>query len=336
MPRIHDMLQDCVIYLYPTVEDADAGERVGGSGFLVTIRLESDPNTAVIWAVTNKHVALVAPVVRLNTRDGSVAIANLRTEKWILHPDGDDLAIHPIPLDPTFHKTSHVPREILLSREVVDKYDIGIGDDVFVVGRFVNHEGHVQNVPSLRFGNIAQMPALIRQDTGFDQESFLVEAKSISGYSGSPVFVHILPMSSRPQKDDPKTLMIMPIPGAGPWLLGIDWGHLHSWEEVCDEDGNRLSRPPYSQAKRQVSSNTGMMCVIPAWKLEEMFRLPEVERLMKKADEAHKARKAKAAGRSDVAEGKNKAKSSENREDANPNHREDFDVLLTKAVTPKK
>jgi hypothetical protein len=50
------------------------------------------------------------------------------------------------------------------------------------------HEGRQKNSPTARFGNIAQMPnepVIIKR---FEQECFLVEARSIGGYSGSPVF----------------------------------------------------------------------------------------------------------------------------------------------------
>ena len=294
MPRIHNDLQDCVIYLYPSEDHAAQGEKVGGSGFLVQIPLPSDENRGVVFAVTNKHVVKHAPVVRLNRVDGSIAIAPFEKKRWIEHPDGDDLAIVPMGgLDTQFHRFKTVPRSMFLLKPEMEKQDIGLGDDIFLLGRFVNHEGKVQNTPSLRFGNIAQMPALIRQDTGFDQESFLVEAKSISGYSGSPVFVQMLPMSSRPKKDDPRTLMIVPLPGSGPWLLGVDWGHLHNWEEVCDETCHSVL------PKRIVSSNTGMMGVVPAWKLNEMFELNEVQEVIRKVDEELKIARAQSVGRTD-------------------------------------
>ena len=66
--------------------------------------------------------------------------------------------------------------------------NIGIGDEAIAIGRFINHDGNQRNQPSVRFGAIAQMPKdKIRTDTG-EQDAFLVEIKSISGYSGSPVF----------------------------------------------------------------------------------------------------------------------------------------------------
>jgi len=53
------------------------------------------------------------------------------------------------------------------------------------MGRFVNAEGRLRNVPTLRFGTIAQIP--IEKVDG--QVSFLVEARSIPGFSGTPVVI---------------------------------------------------------------------------------------------------------------------------------------------------
>jgi hypothetical protein len=64
-------------------------------------------------------------------------------------------------------------------------------------GRGVHHRlvreshGRHQNVPIVRVGNFASYPAEQIQ-TGFGRmDAFLIEARSIGGLSGSPVFVHI-------------------------------------------------------------------------------------------------------------------------------------------------
>src|SRR5258708_7512305 len=80
MPRINDDLLDCVIYLYPTVEDARSGYGAGGSGFLASVPSLKYPDRWYRYAITNAHVVAPkddkkpAPVIRLNTRSGDTEV----------------------------------------------------------------------------------------------------------------------------------------------------------------------------------------------------------------------------------------------------------------------
>jgi hypothetical protein len=68
-----------------------------------------------------------------------------------------------------------------------------VGDEVFMIGRFMARDESGLNAPIARFGHLASSGVeIIKQDRGgFPQESFLVEVHSISGFSGSPIFVRI-------------------------------------------------------------------------------------------------------------------------------------------------
>lgn len=264
MPRISDDILDCVIYLYPTELDARNGEKVGGSGFLVAIPSKVFENAHYIYAVTNSHVIREgnSPVVRLNTKEGTMDVLNLETDDWLHHPDGDDVAVCPIALPLDYFKFKFVGQEMFLTEDVIKEHAIGAGDDVFLVGRFINHEGKQRNIPSVRFGNIAMMPwEPIRHPTrGILMESYLIEARSIAGYSGSPVFAHILPMSLRPHHNRMDTRYRV-------WLLGVDWGHIPVKEVVKEKAGNEVSEGWW------VEYNAGMMGVVPVWKLAELLEL---------------------------------------------------------------
>ncbi len=192
VPRISDNILDCTVYLYPSAGEARAGEAVGGSGFLIGM-----PSKHEGWyhgyIVTNSHVIREAnsPVARLNSKDGKIAIIELGQDDWVHHPAGDDLAAATAPVTPDTHRFSAISIETFVSKKLLDELDIGIGDEVVMVGRFINHEGRQTNWPSVRFGSIAQMAnEPILHERGHLQESYLVEVRSISGYSGSPVFVY--------------------------------------------------------------------------------------------------------------------------------------------------
>ena len=111
-------------------------------------------------------------------------------ECWIPHPL-DDVSVCPI--EPTLarHKLKYVKTSGFLSEGLVISYDIGPGDEVFMVGRFSGHQGTLTNLPVARFGAISMLPREeIRNPMGNRTKHFLVEVRSIPGFSGSPVFVY--------------------------------------------------------------------------------------------------------------------------------------------------
>lgn len=140
-----------------------------------------------IYVVTNHHVIVKAgdPVVRLNRRDGTVECLETNGSQWKQHPDGDDVAVFPVRIEFKHLRYWSVPIRDFITEKLIQDEDIGIGDDTFMVGRFINHEGKQRNAPSLRFGNIAMMTKVrITSPYGIDQESLLVEVRSLPGYSG--------------------------------------------------------------------------------------------------------------------------------------------------------
>ncbi len=268
MPRIEDQLLDSVIYLYPSKQAAEDGERAGGTGFLVGMPTSQSQGSVYLYAVTAGHVVREAlgnsPVVRFNTRDEKVEISVFTTDQWVHHPNADDVAICPVVLAPDRFKYSFVPYSSLITdRQFCEDPKYGPGDDIFFLGRFVSHEGKTQNRPTVRFGNLAMRGTqVIKSDVGILQESFLVESRSLSGYSGSPVFVY------RPQGTYAGSLA----PIAGPHLLGVDCGHLSEYAPVLEEDRQRSTENLY------VKQNSGMAIVVPGWKLAELLDSEEVER----------------------------------------------------------
>jgi hypothetical protein len=221
-------------------------------------------NFPFLYAVTNKHVIENSLVLRLNARDGKTTVIETLQANWVSHPDGDDLAACFIYFDPREIKFKYVNRGNFLTKDIVKQFNIGPGDDAFMVGRFVNHEGKQSNLPTVRFGNVAQMP-LERID---GQEGFLIEVRSIGGYSGSPIFVCIPVASERPDvKDWGKPANILS--SHGPWLLGVDRAYMNNWTPVCR--GNGIPVNPSNPAEMQVAANTGMAVAVPAWKLAELL-----------------------------------------------------------------
>ncbi len=268
MPRIPDQILESVFYLYPSFQAAEAGEHAGGCGFFILVPFERAPQNH-LYMVTNRHVidrgGLTA---RINVEANKSIPFDTDDRAWIRHSDGDDLAILLVDFPFTFTCKGFelLKGNAAVTPDLIQEHDLGIGDEVYTIGRFVNHDGKQRNNPVVRFGNIAQMPVEpIKQDNGHLQESYLVECRSVAGYSGAPVFVLIPPWAARPK--NPNTIRSQQF---GPWFLGVNWGHLNEWKPVCDSSGRPISNHPM-----KVGLNSGMMGVVPAWKLLEMLKHPK-------------------------------------------------------------
>jgi hypothetical protein len=88
------------------------------------------------------------------------------------------------------------------------------------------------------------------------QVGFLVEARSRSGYSGSPVFW--LERNMR----DPRLIFA----DTDLRLIGVDWGHIPEDVPLVDPSGI------FHGQHWKVQVHSGMMGVVPIWYLEEFVR----------------------------------------------------------------
>lgn len=275
----------CCIYIYPSVASADSDQPSrGGAGVAIGVRLSANPEATQVYVVTNRHVIdeMSAPVLRLNKQNGGFDVIQTSRHWWKDHLDGDDLSALEIDFDPDIHDFYPVMADIDLCDQTARGMGIFPGDEVFMVSRFFNQEGSNQNTPAARFGYISMLPIEpIKNKWGFDQESFLVEQRSLPGCSGSPVFILIDPAKPRP----PEWLTFTNRPWSqerfGPWLLGIDWCHINSFEEVRDDDPPRYT---ISKPAKWVKSNTGMAGVIPAWRVMQLLNRPDFVAKRQKED----------------------------------------------------
>lgn len=330
LPRLDRMYTDCVIYIYKSSEDAKNGEHIGGSGFLFSVPLLGVRDESQIYAVTNGHVIKKAgahPVIRLNTVDGIADSIETEFSDWKGQPS-PDLAVCRVNLSANKYRFAHVPQyPFALTEKEFNDYGIGAGDEVFMSGRFVTVAGKQKNEPAIRFGNIASVPSEpIKDEDDNDQESILVECRSVSGYSGSPVFVWIPPAYPRPfllnRNVSWKDKYRGPI---GPWLLGVNWCHIPNYEPVVEigDDGKKNECNDL-----QAKSNTAMAGVIPVWRLVELLYSEELVKQREKKVKEILHRRSEAQAVSDFAEN----------EKSTFTHK-DFDDALRKAtrkVSPAK
>jgi hypothetical protein len=259
VPRIPDRLQRAIVYLYPTAEAARTGTGAGGTGFVVALRGEhrADP---FLYLITNIHVANGGNrTLRVNTTDGGVEILEIPSAKWVNHPEGDDIAACLLTPPATWAISALEWSDLAVTSPRMAELNMGVGDEVFMLGRFVSHEGVQLNQPLARFGNIAMMPGQpVKDGRELLVEAFLVEMRSLSGFSGSPVFVYMGPGTYRGNGT------MMPIYSATIGLMGIDTGHKITTERPRNRGDGSLT-------DLEVPMSTGISIVSPVWKIRNVL-----------------------------------------------------------------
>lgn len=273
VPRIDDAVLDCAIYLYQNPKDALAGSEIGGSGFLVELPINDGSDLGLTICVTNRHVIeRGSPVVRLNTMTGKkTTLYDVPENEWIFH-ETQDLAIIPVPVHAISLGHRRVSYQAIVTKEMLAAQDLGPGTDTFMVGRFIHRDGGQTNIPTTRFGNIAQMPSIIvDEESGRANESYLIETRSIGGFSGSPIFAFIEPFDYSPKKQE--------IKGAywGPGLLAIDWAQSSQEDPVMDVSGR--------ETDMFINANTGLTMAIPSWHLKDLLDGPVIREWVERAND---------------------------------------------------
>jgi hypothetical protein len=306
MPKITPNATRCVFYLYRSEKEARTGQDPQGTGFLV-----AEPSTvpyagywqAHVYAVTNWHVAVEhlpddppAPVIRLNRKDGEPHVIPLGIDDWRGLPDLD-IVVTPIDI-PSDVNALAIPSSMIVTQSRVGLLEIGVGEDVFMMGLFVDHHGGTTNVPAARFGNISMMPnprALVDQGNLPDVEAYVLDMHSRSGFSGSPVFVYrtfgsdlAVPISShfsievegtnnvrfplRPHEPQRERYRLKVKHETMFELLGI---HYAQFPEEFE-----------SEKAGVITGLSGMTCALPAWHLEKLLTLPEFVDMRAEKDKA--------------------------------------------------
>lgn len=271
--QIPDEVRKSVFFVL--YKDKDQNLRFAGTGFFVSMQSEYSSEKTFIYMVTAKHVVIEARncssddhiYARINTRDGGSKLTGIRFDAWQSHSeDSVDAAIFQQAVDPQEFDYLTIPIEMVVDSKVIHEETIGVGDEIFLAGLFVNYFGQNKNIPIIRVGNIAAMPEERIQVSNFGEiEAYLVEARSIGGLSGSPVFVHL---SGVRVKDGQTQLR-----GKSFYWLGLMHGH-YDLRENRQNESDSLSRE---------AINMGIGIVVPATKILEILNQPYFSEIRKKA-----------------------------------------------------
>jgi hypothetical protein len=198
---------------------------------------------------------------------------------WWTHPSDEtaDVAVLPFDMTPDLDIVS-VRTTDFLTREAIIEKNIGIGDEVFVTGLFTfvpsAYAGVRRNMPIIRHGNIAMLPdEAIQTDYGY-AEVYLIEARSIGGMSGSPVFAR-----------QTIAVKVKIADGSEVWMHGVGGMHLlgltHGHWDIKESEMNE----PHSTHDRRRGVNMGVGIVVPASKIIETIDRPELIELRKEYEQ---------------------------------------------------
>ncbi len=246
------------------------------TGFFVCVPFRSPElcNKRICYFVTAGHVAQQLsdkPIfVLVNKRGGGVTGVEPMDARWGVHPTDrtTDVAIIQV-RNPEDGDIATIKAEDLVTADDITSERVGVGDEVFITGLFTEAPGSKRNMPIVRHGNIAMIPdEQIQTDFGY-ADAYLIEARSIGGLSGSPVFVR---PSIEVNVDEGR------LHGSGSIkLLGLMHGH---WD-IKESEMNQSS----IVHDRRRGVNLGIGVVVPALKIFETINGPRMEEMRREYED---------------------------------------------------
>jgi hypothetical protein len=282
--RVPDEVLKCVGFI-GEVEHQDETGMYGehrATGFFVAIPCESQhlKHSRTVYFVTAKHVAEEFKNSHIsfwvNRKGGGVTtVPDIVGERWWFHPTDEtaDVAILQVCMNPQADIVPIAVETIGLPDRITEMV-VGIGDEVYAPGLFTEVDSTDSMKPIVRHGNIAMMANTIQTKYGM-AEVYLVEARSIGGISGSPVFTRNTLAASVKMKDGSTTLSFSN--GHGETLLGLVHGH---W----DVRESEINSPTIKQDRKQ-GVNYGIAIVVPAIKIYETLYRAELIAMRKQQEQ---------------------------------------------------
>jgi hypothetical protein len=333
MPQISSDLLDTVVYLYRNEAEAKEGKDFGGTGFLVVLPDETYPDRiSYFYAVSNWHVVCQKgfSTIRVNNKDGSVEVFEFGPEEWHFSPQYD-IAVIPIPFNASRLKASVLPSQRFVTKDMFETNSVGttgalgVGSDTFMIGRFIDHDGGQTNRPAARFGHISVLPAPIIQPNKIKADSFCIDMHSRTGHSGSPVFVYRTPHT---EIGFVQTVHNYSYFG----VLGIHWGQFPElWEIEQGIEAAESEAGTLVLEGQYVKGLSGMACVLPAWLILEVLKMPKLTKLRRENTKRVFEPQFKKEGLPPTAEAASPPATG-----ANPNHLKDFTHLVDVAARKRR
>jgi hypothetical protein len=252
--RLPERITDSVVFLC-TLDHISRTYTARGTGFwfgkLVPEPPVENPKLSFGYLVTAKHnIEKAAELgcgeihIRVNRSSGGVQYVPIPLSDFVAHANPSiDVAVVEAPENFGFEKVSWGVPELITQDDFLER-GVGLGSPIRILGLFGKHVGAERNVPVLRSGHIAALRGQPVQTRYGETDAYLVEAYSIGGLSGAPVF-------------------FSDASGYPKFLLGVLQGHF-------DEE------PGLGLPTRGI--NAGIAVVTPAEKIREVLESERIQR----------------------------------------------------------
>jgi len=261
--RVPDVVLRSVAFIGEATNEDSEGVTgdLHATGFFVCVPFSTPSLSHKRWGffVTAGHIAKDLSdrsiYFLVNKKGGGVTGIHVIGTNWLIHPTDRtaDVAVIPVELNKEADMKCVAIGDFVRPFDFT-KENVGVGDEVFITGLFTEAPGQKRNMPIVRHGNLAMLPdEQIQIETGY-ADVYLVEARSIGGLSGSPVFVRSADFRSEGLDST-----------RGIKLLGLMHGH---W----DIRESEMNNARITQSRRGV--NLGIGIVVPAMKILETINQP--------------------------------------------------------------
>lgn len=273
---VPEPVRDCIVFVG---RKKNAAIKEGGTAFCAAI---NEGGESFSYFVTAKHnIDYIQKEgddgkvhLRMNFFGSDAKFVETEIKDWFFHPTESekvDVAVYPIQQHQEMAGLRKRVSNIVLgdgvvNDELIRKYGIGPGDEVFITGLFVHHVGKSNIIPIVRVGNIAAIPSDPIYPGWCDphpMQAYLIEARSIGGLSGSPVFV--LNDAGGLEHTIRKTFFL---------FFGLVHGH---WgfrvPDVADTDVDEDGDDVDVETKK---INAGIAIVVPSAKILETLNHPDL------------------------------------------------------------
>lgn len=254
---------------------ADGSHKLAGSGFFLGSGQHGN-NTTSVWFVTARHVIdgirsklLTEVWLRLNLKDGTAVWVESKLDDWFSHPTDKSIDVAMVACGiPDEFDHLVIPFSLCGTEENMRKHEVGLGDEVFITGLFRHYYGSRRNIPIVRVGNISCLIEEKIQTRDYGEiDAYLIEARSIGGLSGSPVFVNLGVVRMVGGK-------VMHAQNAPIFfLIGLIHGHFDAQASSVDANADNGD-----QGLTPERVNTGIAIVVPFQRIQEVCKLMDARR----------------------------------------------------------